>query len=170
MRSYGVAMTRPDDPAMQTSLPSEFDIADDINDLALIVRDTQICPSCGPVLQPDIEVLRVDAQPAGWLSLGRVSESAVGRCPRCGMVMRFIETTVPVELAEYACPFCESGEHMRYKVLRVERGAAGYEFVAEATCASCTHLSVAKRILRALGKIRKVKVGPSGVEVELDGA
>lgn len=136
------------------------------NAAALIITDAFLCPCHGPVVEPSVQIVRVDAQPAGWVSFGRVPESTARQCPRCGMVAQVINDAVPVELAEYACPHCGTGQHLVYKVLRVQREAKGYVFIAEAVCKNCTRVSLLNRMLRGLGKIRKIKVGPTGVEIE----
>lgn len=116
---------------------------------------------------PKAEVVRADVNEYGWLAAGRMpSREFVGFCGSCGAAYAEIQRAVPVELAEYPCPKCEGRDALRYQVLRVELLDDEYVFVASAECTNCSHRTGFRRVLDALGRITRLKVGPTGIEIE----
>jgi hypothetical protein len=65
------------------------------------------------------------------------------------------------------CPDCKSGTELTTEVLSITAAETGYSFVALLKCDACSKQRRISKILRGLTRITKVKVGPTGVEVEV---
>jgi hypothetical protein len=53
------------------------------------------------------------------------------------------------------------------EVLSLTETPAGYNFVAQLKCHACSKQHPLSKLLKGLSRITKVKVGPTGVEVEV---
>jgi hypothetical protein len=51
--------------------------------------------------------------------------------------------------------------------LSITKSETGYDFVALLKCDKCSERSRLSKLLEGLSRITKVKVGPTGVEVEV---
>jgi hypothetical protein len=112
-----------------------------------------------------VEVISADAQPKGWLAAGRLDPF----CGSCGAVYMAIERAIPIELAAYPCPNCATKDALTYRVLRVERTDDHYIFAAALECAKCTRKTMFRRALDGLSRIVRVKIAPTGIEIEMQG-
>jgi hypothetical protein len=81
-------------------------------------------------------------------------------------VFELVQSVIPVECAEYPCPGCGDRSHLEYRIIEVKQEGDAYRFAAEITCTECTRRGIVRRILDQIGRITKLKIGPTGVEVE----
>src|SRR5262245_51996402 len=128
-----------------------------------------VCDSCGYAepQTPSVSVSQIESTAVGWRAVG-VTEGWSWTCPRCGQVHAYLNKVVPVEIAEYPCPKCHDPSRLDYRIVEVKKENEGdaYQFAAEIECRRCAHRGIVKRALDQLERITKLKVGPTGVEIE----
>jgi uncharacterized Zn finger protein len=133
------------------------------------------CPHCKLLvpytLSPDapspsreVKVLDVARLKAGWLTQG---EYRAVYCPSCGAVMTVLVHQIPIECATFPCPTCGPGAELTIEIINITAIESGYSFVALLKCNACSKQRRLSKILKGLSKITRVKVGPTGVEVEV---
>jgi hypothetical protein len=129
------------------------------------------CPGCMAEvgrhrLHQPVRVLDISQVEAGWLAHGRIE---TGFCPSCGQALRLLARYVPVECAGFSCPKCHEGE-LRCEVVSVTYagGLSDYDFEARLSCPKCGAATSPRRtrLNKPLRWLRRVRVGPSGIEVE----
>jgi hypothetical protein len=74
---------------------------------------------------------------------------------------------IPIECATFPCPACGPGAELTAEIMSITAIETGYSFVALLKCNACSKQRRLSKILAGLSKITKVKVGPTGVEVEV---
>jgi uncharacterized Zn finger protein len=74
---------------------------------------------------------------------------------------------IPIECASFPCPSCGPGSELTTDILSITEAEEGYSFVALLKCDACSRQHPLSKLLRGLAKITKIKVGPTGVEVEV---
>ena len=128
------------------------------------------CGECGHPLGANrnpadwVQVVDLAQVKTGWLARGDIAKTF---CTTCGMAFETIAHYIPIECAAFPCPNCGSASALTTEVLSITKTESGYNFVAILKCGKCTKQSPFSRLLGALSKITKVKVGPTGVEVEV---
>lgn len=85
----------------------------------------------------------------------------------CGQVLSALLHYVPIECVSFPCPTCGSGSKLTPEILDITETETGYSFVALLKCDLCSKQRRLSKILGALAKITKVKIGPTGVELEV---
>jgi hypothetical protein len=134
-----------------------------------LIREQAVChPSCG--VQTTIVVRRVAVTQirAGWTVNGAgQAYDDTGRCPSCGSVCRAIVTHLPVELGEVPCPTCHQPIDFEYDLSCVESNAGVFSFTATVRCPGCSSRTFARRIVEGLRRIKRLKLGPTGIEVDI---
>jgi hypothetical protein len=140
---------------------------------AIEVEPQQLCNQCGGVIAVHefnpldvVRVLDIAQVEDGWLAYGRV---ATGHCVMCAQVYEALLRYIPIECASYRCPSCQT-ETLTCDVRDIHFDGDGYVFTAKLSCPSCGVQHAPHRVLRFLGRIRRLKVGPTGVEVEVSGS
>jgi hypothetical protein len=136
--------------------------------VGLVAFEGGVCPACGtPAANEDasVSVTEIEATARGWRAVGKVNP-AVTSCPSCGQMFQLLQSVVPVEVGEYPCPRCDDRSHLVYKIVEVKRGAEAWAFTAEVECRKCHRRGVVTRVLGQLFRITKIKIGPTGVEIE----
>jgi uncharacterized Zn finger protein len=123
-----------------------------------------ILPSEAPSLSHEVKVLDVARLKAGWITQG---EFRTVRCPSCDAVMTLLIHRIPIECATFPCPTCGPGAELTTEIISITAIGTGYNFVALLKCNACSKQSRLSKILEGLSRIKKVKVGPTGVEVEV---
>lgn len=116
--------------------------------------------SAEPVILRILEISEVDA---GWLAHGHVEKQG---CAWCGATYKAVTEYIPIECAEYDCRRCGPKSRMVARVVKLAQSESGYLFVATLRCDRCKARQRLQRILRPLWGLKRVKVGPTGVEVE----
>ena len=106
---------------------------------------------------------------AGWSvgGAGRTSEQ-MGLCPHCGAVCQVILTQLPIELAGVHCPTCNLSTNYEYSLDCVETDDGEFSFTATVRCPGCSPKTFTGRIVDGLRRIKHLKLGPTGVEVDLE--
>jgi hypothetical protein len=118
-------------------------------------------PSPGGSRVRIVDITRVRT---GWIARGQVRR---GRCSHCGAAYVTLVRYIPIECASFPCPTCGPGSELTTDVLSITESETGYDFVAQLKCNACSKPHLLSRVLGGLSKITKVKVGPTGVEVEV---
>jgi hypothetical protein len=67
----------------------------------------------------------------------------------------------------FPCPSCGPRSKLTPDILSITKSETGYDFVALLKCDKCSERSRLSKLLEGLSRITKVKVGPTGVEVEV---
>lgn len=62
---------------------------------------------------------------------------------------------------------CGPASHLTAEILSITESVAGYSFVASLKCDSCSKPRRLSKILKGLSRITKVKVGPTGIKLEV---
>ena len=134
------------------------------------------CPGCGhsehtPVsgAQGDnhpkrVRVINITQVKTGWLAQGDLPSA---HCDWCGQVYRELVYYIPIECAAFPCPTCGPDAELTTEILSITEAATGYSFVALLNCNACSRQHRFSKILGGLSRITKVKLGPTGVEVEV---
>jgi hypothetical protein len=135
------------------------------------------CPSCGAQADDDapgsvtLEILRIDAgsEAGKWIAsgLGTIVDRDVGYCPTCGMLCSRITKQLPAELGDLPCPGCGESAAYAYALDSVQVEDCEFGFTVSVTCSKCTSKSVFRKLITSLSRIRRVKVGPSGIEFDV---
>jgi predicted RNA-binding Zn-ribbon protein involved in translation (DUF1610 family) len=124
------------------------------------------CPGCGVSFsEPYVRVFAMTQIKDGWLTQGHIAGDA--SCPSCGEVYSAVCDYIPVECAEFRCPKCGPDAPMKPDVLVVTKAEDGYLFRATLKCARCSRPHIFRKAVQSLAKVRRLKVGPTGIEVEL---
>jgi hypothetical protein len=128
--------------------------------------DSFICLGCFWKVEPRkrVRVVDITQVKAGWLAHGEIRRL---RCHSCGRVYTELVQYVPIECATFPCPGCGPGAELTTEILSIAETETGYSFVAVLKCAACSKQRRLSKLLGGLSKITKVKVGPTGVEVEV---
>ena len=123
------------------------------------------CISCGSSSRYGVEVFNVKAvaRRKGWITRG----TGISTCPTCGVTAHLLSHRLRVEFQGLACPGCNAMVDYKITLLRVSSGDE-ITFTAITECPACSHESRFRKVLSKLGRIRRLKIGPTGLEVELD--
>jgi uncharacterized Zn finger protein len=129
------------------------------------------CRGCGnsfvPLTGPQgstPKIVDIAQVKAGWLAHG---EFRPFHCTRCGQVYTELVKYIPIECASFPCPDCGPGSELTTEILSITETDEDYRFVALLKCDACSKQSRLSKLLGKLSKITKVKVGPTGVEVQV---
>lgn len=140
---------------------------------AVQVVAAPLCPRCHfPTESSDIEsggveVLDIAQIKDGWLAQGRVTGK--WRCPVCGSAYWAAARYIPIECGEDPCPNCGPGATLTPDILQISRIESGYVFTAALKCDKCSRPRRFRKLLKPLSRsrLKRVKVGPTGIEVEV---
>jgi hypothetical protein len=114
------------------------------------------------------EVRQVAASARGrWAAAGR-GQGEIGFCPSCGALCQLIAERLPVELDGLPCPSCRRTGDYELALECVQVLAGEFEFRASVTCPGCSGQSVFRKLIKAMGRVRRIKVGVTGLELDLD--
>jgi hypothetical protein len=123
-----------------------------------------ICYGCThTVPDPRVRIVDISQVKAGWIAHGHIQPI---RC-MCGQVYHLLVHYIPVECVSFPCPSCGSGSKLTTEILNITEAETGYSFVALLKCDVCSKQHRLSKLLRGLSKITKIKVGPTGLEVEV---
>jgi len=126
--------------------------------------EEHVCPSCrGDGIGVDVVEIETLARGDGWTASG----SGVSYCPRCGAISRLLVERLSVELEGLPCPRCHDEVEYEITLACLSSGVGEFTFTTLTTCPGCKHESVFRRLLRGFGCIRRIKIGPTGLELEL---
>jgi uncharacterized Zn finger protein len=112
-----------------------------------------------------VRVVDISQVEAGWIAHGEIELTC--RCPNCGQAYSQIVQYIPIECASFPCPRCGPSSKLTPEILNITRAEGSYSFVALLKCDACSKQRRLSKVLGGLAKITKVKVGPTGVEVEV---
>ena len=113
---------------------------------------------------PRVRIADISQVKAGWIARGLIQH---GHCPHCGAAYATLVQYIPIECASFPCPGCGPDSKLTTEILSITEAEAGYSFVAMLKCTACSKQRRLSRLLEGLSKITKVKIGPTGVEVEV---
>jgi hypothetical protein len=129
------------------------------------------CASCSRGGEPvgddfyvDVREVQANAHGGGWMAKGE----GVSRCPRCGAMVRMITHRVPLELRGLPCSQSHEAVDFRVELSCVTTDGRRFDFTASVTCPVCTRKSVFRKLIESLSRVRRIQVGPTGVELELE--
>jgi len=115
-----------------------------------------------------VKIKHVDAEAGRWTARG------AGVCgfpsrdgTPCRTVCTIITEHLPVEFQDLPCPNCHRIVKYRYKLECVQMNETEFIFTASITCRRCKRRSVFRRIAQSLGHVKRLKVGPTGLELEI---
>ena len=142
-----------------------------------------VCASCGhpmydivPGNQADtptnsaravnaVRIVNIAQVEAGWVARGEISTAY---CSLCGKAYDALAHYIPIECASFPCPNCGPGSKLTPEILSIAESEVGYGFVAVLKCDACSRQRRLSKLLAGLAKITRVKIGPTGVEVEVN--
>jgi uncharacterized Zn finger protein len=139
---------------------------------AAIEYSELICPLCEDSVHDLLPVPRgkgvtvtdIAQVKAGWLAQGEIQPMM---CRACGHLYTELVHLIPIECAAFPCPSCGPGSKLTTEILSITRPDTGYSFVVLLKCDDCSKQHRLSKLLGGLSKITKIKVGPTGVEVEV---
>lgn len=142
------------------------------SDLVAAIRFTcdPYCASCmrtvrGILPIPSVRIVHISqADAAGWLAHGEIRNVY---CDSCGTAYQELIRYIPVACAAFPCPTCGAGSKLTPAVLSINANESGYDFAASLKCSKCSKERRISKLLRGLSKIARVKLGPTGVEIEV---
>ena len=126
------------------------------------------CPKCGSTASdPTMSVTEIVATDIGLKAHGTGTIGCF--CPTCGQFLEAATEAFAVECAGVACPRCK-GKDVACRLESVRRAGKEFAFDGVVVCADCGHRGVWKKLVAAVGNIKRLKLaaGPSGVEVEVE--
>lgn len=111
-----------------------------------------------------VRIVNIAQVEAGWVAQGEIS---MAYCDLCGKAYEALAHYIPIECASFPCPTCGPGSKLTPEILNIAESEMGYGFVALLKCDVCSRQRRLSRLLAGLAKITRVKIGPTGVEVEV---
>jgi DNA-directed RNA polymerase subunit RPC12/RpoP len=139
-----------------------------------VISERPTCPDpgCSSHRQPaDIYVRRISVTQlrSGWTvnGAGR-TYMRMDHCPSCGMTCQIVMTHLPIELDGVPCPTCDRTTDFEYRLQCFETEAGEFSFTATVRCPDCSSKTFARRIADGIRRIKRLKLGPTGVEVDLE--
>lgn len=129
------------------------------------------CPSCGLQdvrAREAVELTHFEPQDDAWDVLGKanVVQCIHGHCANCGAIFDVAQREIPVQYPSIACFRCGTKRLLRYRVKLLDRTDGVFTFVARVECRRCGAFKVVRRLLAGIGRIKRVKVGWTGIEIE----
>jgi transcription elongation factor Elf1 len=127
-----------------------------------------LCATCGdPVVSEatSTRVADIAQVEAGWIARGTIEE--YGYCGTCGQAYELLARDIPIECAAFPCPSCGPDSNLTPDILSITESGARYSFVALLKCDACSKPQRFSKLLGVLSNITRIKVGPTGVEVEV---
>jgi hypothetical protein len=112
-----------------------------------------------------LRVVDISQVKAGWIVRGEIT--LICSDPGCAFVYSQIERRIPVECAPFPCPSCGSGSTLIPEILKITESKIGYSFVAVVKCNVCAKSRSISKLLQGLAKVTKLKIGPTGIEIEV---
>jgi hypothetical protein len=112
-----------------------------------------------------VEEVTATSRGGGWTTYGTARTAAY--CPSCGRVSEAITYRVPYELRGLACPGCHQRVEYRVALRCVTAATAGFSFTAIVTCTGCTRRSTFQRLISTLSHLRRIKISPTSLEIDL---
>jgi hypothetical protein len=135
---------------------------------AIEVAGPGSCSGCGHVLdvahRTGVRVVDIAQVKTGWLLNGMVHQSY---CPACGQAYTYLIRYIPIECEEFACSRCGPGSKLATDILSISESETDYSFVALLKCNKCSTRQRFAKLLQPFSKITRLKIGPTGVEVEV---
>jgi hypothetical protein len=128
-----------------------------------------LCASCveayhGFYPAPKVSVIEISQLKGGWIAHGRIEETY---CEKCHEVYEALVEYIPIECATFPCPACGPDSKLAPEIQKIEKVDSSYEFTALLKCSKCSKERRVSKLLRGLSKISKLKVGPTGVEINI---
>jgi hypothetical protein len=149
-------------------MPSWQDI-DAESSAELVCRLPSYCPQHA-VLGPhkgSVQIKHIDAEAGRWTARGKgICGSPTHDGTPCRNVCITITEHLPIEFQDLPCPNCSKIVKYKYKLECVQINEREFAFAASVTCPHCEGQSVFRKIAKSLRRIKRVKVGPTGLELE----
>jgi hypothetical protein len=125
------------------------------------------CPLCmrRRLVPGRVRVVDISQVKAGWIVRGEIE--LICPNPGCAFVYSQIERCIPVECAPFPCPSCGSGPTLIPGILNITEIEAGYSFIAVLKCNVCSKSRSISKLMQGLSKVTKLKIGPTGLEIEV---
>ena len=114
---------------------------------------------------PKVRIVDISQIEAGWVAHGGIKHSDI--YVSCHSVYDDLIHYIPIECASFPCPSCGPGSRLTTEILSITEDETGYSFVALLKCDACSKQRRISKIFEGLSKITKLKLGPTGVEVEV---
>lgn len=132
-------------------------------------RKLGLCWSCAGNLReslsaPKVEIVQIAQLERGWIANGRIEKTW---CFNCQDAYDALILYIPIACSAFPCPACGPGSKLTPIVQKIERLDVGYEFTAFLRCDKCSKERLVSKLLHGLAKIARLKIGPTGVEIEI---
>lgn len=114
-----------------------------------------------------VKIKHVHAEAGRWTATG----TGVCGFPNhdgtpCRNVCMIITEHLPIEFEDLPCPNCSRIVRYKYKLQCVEMTDIEFVFTASITCPRCEKRSVFRSIAQSFRRVKRLKVGPTGLELE----
>jgi hypothetical protein len=113
-----------------------------------------------------VEIQHLDVKPGRWTARG----AGVCSFPGCRSICTTITEYLPIEFQDLPCPECGQVVKYRYVLECVQMHEGQFVFTATVTCPRCTKQSVLQKFIKSLKRVKRVKVSPTGIELETHGS
>jgi 5-methylcytosine-specific restriction endonuclease McrA len=100
----------------------------------------------------------------GWKLRGKGRVEV--HCRRCRAIYSALQTAIPIECQNYACPDCGELQSLKYKVQRIDAAGGEFSFEAEISCAKCHKRKTFVEVLKEIFKLKKVEIKITGISFE----
>jgi DNA-directed RNA polymerase subunit RPC12/RpoP len=156
----GMALQRVGSPKKLGSVSS-----DDFHGGDVLIDEPFPYPHCGwSSPEMHIHVVDLSAREGGWSARGHGITDAM--CPTCGAIVHGVRKSLPIECAEVGCPDCGLADTLSYKIQEISVRGSSFDFTVNVECRNCGRRKFMRRLVDQLLKIRRLKVGPTSIELE----
>jgi hypothetical protein len=114
-----------------------------------------------------VKIRHVDVEAGRWTARGAgVCGFASRDGTPCRIVCTIITEHLPLEFQSLPCPDCNRVVKYRYKLECVQMNEEEFVFTASISCPRCKRRSVFRKIVQSLHYVKRVRIGPTGLELE----
>jgi hypothetical protein len=135
-------------------------------DAGEIYGDRYLCSYCrGAEYRYRVDIAEVETgpRPGGQTAIG----AGIRYCPECGAISRLLVEQVSIDLDGLLCEACHMEVDYEITFLWIIAHGGEFTFTAMTRCPACAHESMFRRSFDGRSRIRRVKLGPAGLELDL---
>lgn len=114
----------------------------------------------------NIQISFIERRKHSWFVRGFGTEYGTEYCPNCGAICRSIVSDLEIQCEPFSCPTCGEKEDLNFKINNIKTDNTSFEFEAEIICEKCNKNKSLKKIISSMLDIKKLKISPTGIEIE----
>jgi hypothetical protein len=114
-----------------------------------------------------VRIRHIYTEAGRWTARGTgVCGSPSGDGTPCHNVCTIITEHLPIEFQNLPCANCNRVVKYNYKLECVQINGKEFIFTASVVCPRCKRRSVFRKIAQSLRRVKRLKIGPTGLELE----